>query len=64
MKPVSIPSSSRTRAAVSGCWQINVRIPKVTGRARRFPSSIVMNNATSQTLPTVGYVTTIAVKNQ
>ena len=47
-----------------GVWQINVRIPKVTGPGAQIPIFIVMNNATSQTLPTVGYVTTIAVKNQ
>jgi hypothetical protein len=41
-----------------------VRIPKVTGPGAQIPIFIVMNNATSQTLPTVGYVTTIAVKNQ
>jgi uncharacterized protein (TIGR03437 family) len=47
-----------------GLWQINVRIPKITGPGAQIPIFIVMNNVYSQTLPTTGYVTTIAVKNQ
>jgi uncharacterized protein (TIGR03437 family) len=46
-----------------GVWQINVRIPKNTGPGAQVPLFIVMNNVTSQSVPT-GYVTTIAVKNQ
>jgi uncharacterized protein (TIGR03437 family) len=47
-----------------GVWQINVRIPKNTGPGAQIPLFIVMNNYTSQTSPTAGYITTIAVKNQ
>jgi uncharacterized protein (TIGR03437 family) len=47
-----------------GVWQINVRIPKNTGPGAQVPLFIVMNNYTSQTGPTAGYITTIAVKNQ
>jgi uncharacterized protein (TIGR03437 family) len=47
-----------------GLWQINVRIPKNTGPGAQVPLFIVMNNYYSQTGPTAGYVTTIAVKNQ
>jgi len=46
-----------------GVWQINVRIPKVTGPGAQIPMFIVMNNVTSQSVAT-GYVTTISVKNQ
>ena len=47
-----------------GVWQINVRIPKNTGPGAQVPLFIVMNNYTSPTGPTAGYITTIAVKNQ
>jgi uncharacterized protein (TIGR03437 family) len=47
-----------------GVWQINVRIPKNTGPGSQIPIFIVMDNYTSQTAPSTGYVTTIAVKNQ
>jgi uncharacterized protein (TIGR03437 family) len=46
-----------------GVWQINVRIPKNTGPGAQVPLYIMMNNVTSQSVPT-GYVTTISVKNQ
>jgi uncharacterized protein (TIGR03437 family) len=46
-----------------GVWQINVRIPKITGPGAQIPIFILMNNVTSQSAAT-GYVTTIAVKNQ
>jgi uncharacterized protein (TIGR03437 family) len=47
-----------------GVWQINVRIPKSTGPGAQVPLFIVMENVYSQTSPTTGYITTIAVKNQ
>jgi uncharacterized protein (TIGR03437 family) len=47
-----------------GVWQINVRIPKNTGPGAQVPIFLVMSNVYSQTVPTTGYVTTIAIKNQ